>query len=81
VQMLVMLGEHREARLWADKALELFSNNGELLAAKAQACARLSDRRASFAWAGPGRSAPSSRRAALRCVFREGPARTRRGLV
>ena len=40
VQMLVELGEYPEARLWADKALELFKNNGELLAAKAQACVR-----------------------------------------
>jgi len=43
VQMLVQLGECHEARLWSDKALELFRNNGELLAAKAQACARLGD--------------------------------------
>lgn len=40
VQMLVELTEYPEARLWADKALELFKNNGELLAAKAQACLR-----------------------------------------
>lgn len=40
VQMLVELDEYPEARLWADKALELFKNNGELLAAKAQACLR-----------------------------------------
>lgn len=43
VQMLVELGEYNEARLWSDKALELFRGNGELLAAKAQACARLKD--------------------------------------
>ena len=43
VQMLVELGEYPEARLWADKALELFKNNGELLAAKAQACVRQRD--------------------------------------
>lgn len=43
VQMLVALGEHHEARIWSDKALELFRNNGELLAAKAQACVRLND--------------------------------------
>ena len=46
VQMLVQLDELREARLWADKALELFRNNGELLAAKAQACVRLADLKA-----------------------------------
>lgn len=49
VQMLVELGEYDEARLWSDKALELFKNNGDLLAAKAQACTRLRDRRAAHA--------------------------------
>src|ERR1043166_7580338 len=34
VQMLVQLKEYNEARLWSDKALELFRNNGELMAAK-----------------------------------------------
>lgn len=43
IQMLVELGEFHEARVWSDKALELFRGNGELLAAKAQACARLKD--------------------------------------
>jgi tetratricopeptide (TPR) repeat protein len=43
VQMLVELVEYPEARLWADKALELFKANGELLAAKAQACLRQGD--------------------------------------
>ena len=49
VRMLVELGENTEARMWADKALELFPSNGELLAAKAQACTRLRDRRAAYA--------------------------------
>lgn len=40
VRMLIELGEFREARLWADKALERFPNNPELLAAKAVALAR-----------------------------------------
>ena len=48
VQMLVQLQEHHEARMWADKALELFRNNGELLAAKAQACARVGDKRPAY---------------------------------
>ncbi|MEE8121265.1 MAG: tetratricopeptide repeat protein [Anaerolineales bacterium] len=48
VQMLVELGEYHEARVWSDKALELFRNNGELLAAKAQACARLKDLRSAI---------------------------------
>lgn len=43
VQMLVELFEYPEARLWADKALELFKNNGDLLAGKAQACLRQGD--------------------------------------
>lgn len=49
VQMLVELAEYSEARLWSDKALELFRNNGELLAAKAQACVRMADRKAAWA--------------------------------
>ncbi|MBK7404266.1 MAG: tetratricopeptide repeat protein [Phycisphaerales bacterium] len=49
VQMLVELGEYDEARLWSDKALELFKSNGELLAAKARACVRQGDRAAAMA--------------------------------
>jgi len=49
VQMLVQLDECHEARVWSDKALELFRNNGELLAAKAQACTRLNDLKAGLA--------------------------------
>lgn len=48
VQMLVELHEFAEGRLWSDKALELFKNNGELLAAKSQACSRQGDRKASL---------------------------------
>jgi len=48
VQMLVQLSEFHEARVWSDKALELFRNNGELLAAKSQACMRLKDREAAL---------------------------------
>lgn len=48
MRMLVQLGEYREARVWSDKALELFRGHGELLAAKAQACVRLNDRRGGF---------------------------------
>jgi len=40
VLMLIELGEYREAVLWADKALEMFPEHPELLAAKAIACAR-----------------------------------------
>jgi tetratricopeptide (TPR) repeat protein len=44
VQMLVMLGEFPEAELWARKALELFKNQGDLMAGRAQALARIGDR-------------------------------------
>jgi len=60
VQMLVQLAEYHEARLWADKALELFRNNGELMAAKAQACARGSDFRAAYACNDAAMAAPGS---------------------
>lgn len=43
VRMLIELGELREARLWADKALERFPNEPELLAAKAVALGRAGD--------------------------------------
>src|SRR5277367_2613679 len=43
VRMLIELGEYREAKLWADKAIERFSNEPELLAAKAVALARSGD--------------------------------------
>jgi len=48
VQMLVELGEYSEARLWGDKALELFRNHGDLLAAKARACLRQGDKAAAM---------------------------------
>jgi len=44
VQMLVLLGEYPEAELWARKSLELFKGHGDLLAARAQALARIGDR-------------------------------------
>lgn len=40
VRMLIELGEYREAGLWADKALERFPREPELLAAKAVALGR-----------------------------------------
>jgi tetratricopeptide (TPR) repeat protein len=43
VQMLVMLNEAPEAEIWARKALEIFPGNGELLAGRAQALARMGD--------------------------------------
>jgi tetratricopeptide (TPR) repeat protein len=44
VQMLVLLGEYPEAELWARKALEIFKGHGDLMAARAQALARIGDR-------------------------------------
>jgi tetratricopeptide (TPR) repeat protein len=46
VQMLIFLGEYPEAELWARKALEVFRNNSELLAGRAQAAFRLGDAKA-----------------------------------
>lgn len=60
VQMLVQLGECHEARVWSDKALELFRNNGELLASKAQACARLNDNVAALQCSDASLQAPGS---------------------
>lgn len=49
VQMLVQLGELKEADTWARKALELFPNNPELLAGRAQAQCRQADSAAALA--------------------------------
>src|SRR5688572_24766778 len=43
VRMLIELGEFEEARVWADKALALFPEEPELLAAKAVALGRIGD--------------------------------------
>lgn len=43
VRMLIALEEYTEAELWARKALELFRNNAELHAARAQALCRKGD--------------------------------------
>lgn len=45
VQMLIELDECREADLWATKALDLFRDNGDLIAARAVAKVRLGDRK------------------------------------
>src|SRR5437899_4608880 len=50
VRMLVELGEFREAKLWADKALERFPHEPELLAAKAVALARGGDLQGALAF-------------------------------
>jgi tetratricopeptide (TPR) repeat protein len=43
VQMLIALDECPEADLWSRKALEIFKNNPDLLAARAQALCRIGD--------------------------------------
>ena len=43
VRMLIEVAEFEEARVWADKALAIFPDEGELLAAKGVALARLGD--------------------------------------
>lgn len=60
VQMLVQLREYDEAKLWADKALEVFPKQGDLLACRAQACARLGDRRDAMACSDLSMAAPGS---------------------
>jgi tetratricopeptide (TPR) repeat protein len=44
VRMLIELGEHKEARMWADKALEVHRDHADLLSAKAVAFAREGER-------------------------------------
>ncbi len=50
VRMLIELREFREAKLWADKALERFPTDPELLAAKAVALGRTGDLSAALAF-------------------------------
>lgn len=50
VRMLIELGEFHEAKVWADKALERFPRDAELLAAKAVALARMGDLKAALAF-------------------------------
>ncbi len=50
VRMLIELGECQEARLWADKALEKFPHEPELLAAKAVALGRSGDLQSALAF-------------------------------
>ena len=50
VRMLIELGEFREAKLWADKALEQFPREPELLAAKAVALGRTGDLQGAIAF-------------------------------
>jgi len=45
VRMLVLLGEPRQADLWATSGLKLFPQNGDLLAGRAQAMCRMGNRK------------------------------------
>lgn len=45
VHMLLQLGEDAEADLWARKSLELFRGHGDLMAGRAQALARIGNRK------------------------------------
>src|SRR5437016_12364606 len=56
VRMLIELGEYREAKLWADKALERFPHEPELLAAKAVALGRSGDLQGALAFSDASRS-------------------------
>ena len=49
VQMLIELDECHEARVWAQRAEELFRGHGDLLAVQAQAIARLNDPKSALA--------------------------------
>jgi len=81
VQMLIELGEYREARLWSDKALDLFKSNGDLLAAKAQACLRENDRKSALACSDASLQSPGSSafrwRARGETMLEKTPARAR----
>jgi tetratricopeptide (TPR) repeat protein len=50
VRMLIELGEFHEAKVWADKALESFPRDPELLAAKAVALGRTGDLNSALAF-------------------------------
>jgi tetratricopeptide (TPR) repeat protein len=50
VRMLIELAEYSEAKLWADKALERFPRDPQLLAAKAVALARCGDLKSALAF-------------------------------
>lgn len=49
VQMLVQLQEYPQASLWSQKALEIFPNNAELMAAQAQSECRMGNLKQAYA--------------------------------
>lgn len=60
LQMLLELREDLEARLWSEKALEVFKGNGELLACRAQASLRVGDPASAMAQSDQSLAAPGS---------------------
>ncbi|MFZ4575766.1 MAG: hypothetical protein ACOYN0_15330 [Phycisphaerales bacterium] len=60
LQMLMELREDLEARLWAEKSLDVFKGNGELLACRAQASARIGDAAGAIAQSDLSIKAPGS---------------------
>lgn len=60
VRMLLELGECIEARMWGEKACELFRGNGDLTATRAHACQRLRDFGRAVALSDASISAPGS---------------------
>jgi len=49
-QMLILLGEPRQAEMWTISSLKLFPNNADLLAARAQAACRLGNYKEALAF-------------------------------
>jgi tetratricopeptide (TPR) repeat protein len=60
VRMLLELGENEEARLWAEKGLDVHRDDPELLAARAVACARLGDPDKALAFCDAAMKAPGA---------------------
>ncbi len=62
VRMLLEMGEFKEARVWADRGLEVFRDHAELLAAKGVLAARLGDRKKSLEFTDSAAAAKESGR-------------------
>jgi tetratricopeptide (TPR) repeat protein len=59
VRMLIEIGTFEEGKRWADKGLEQFPDEPELLAAKAVALGRLGDRQAALAYSDASMAQPA----------------------
>jgi tetratricopeptide (TPR) repeat protein len=60
VRMLIELSEFSEAKVWADKGLQVLPDHAELLAAKAVALARLGDLQGAIAFSDASIEAPGN---------------------